>query len=214
MQLTITIIHIAGGILALLMGAVALTLRKGGARHRQTGLWYTAAMVVMALPGGILSYVLGKPFDVLSSLVALYMALTGWLAFAPPVKPTIYAMQGGAMLCLCGYLAVEVYGQQTGVRSTDAPPGAGYVFAGILALALLGDTRLHRPCTRRQITRRHLWRMNFGLFMACASFFGARPHLFPEWMQTYGILLLLSVAPLGVMAYWQVRLRNRRSQTV
>jgi len=41
---------------------------------------------------------------------------------------------------------------------------------------------------------RHLWRMCFALFIASASVFLARPHLFPAIFRKSGLLVLLTVA--------------------
>jgi len=207
------IIHIGGGIVALCAGAFAIAVRKGSRPHKRAGYVFVGGMLIMAVPGGVVSFLVDKPFDVMSTWLACYMVLSGWLAFRS-VKKTVaislMALGGG---CFIGYLLVELYALFTNVRSTDAPPGAGYVFATILGLALFGDYR-HRTTDRstRQKTIRHLWRMCFGLFIASGSFFGARPHLFPDWMQTYGVLLLLSLAPVLVMAYWRFKLRARSAR--
>jgi len=211
-----TVIHVAGGCVALLAGAIAILLKKGSKNHRQSGFWFVCAMLVMALPGGVVSYLAGRPLDVMSSVLAVYMVVTGWLAFRQVPGWGYIAMLCGAALCIAGYLSVELYDLVAGVRATDAPAGAGYLFATIIAFALWGDIRRLRQgdsttqtqfLSKRKLTIRHLWRLNFGLFMATGSFFGARPQLFPDWMQAYGLLILLSVAPLLVMAYWRFKLR-------
>ena len=205
----LTAIHIAGGAVGLGLGAVAIAAKKGSLLHKKAGWIFTAGMVVMAIPGGWLAYDVGKPFDVMSSLVALYMVLTGWRTFVQTPQREATAAIAVASLCIAGYLAVELYAIFFNVRATDAPPGAGYVFATILVLSLLGDFRFKQGAyQRRKLVVRHLWRMNFGLFMATASFFGARPHLFPDWMQSYGILALLTFIPLIVMAYWRFKFRS------
>ena len=207
----ITLVHVAGGGLALLAGALAVALRKGSRAHGQAGSVFALAMVAMALPGGVLAVMSGKPFDVLSSAMSLYLVLSGWVAFQGLTTARIVWMLTGAACCLIGYLAVEGYALATGIRATDAPVGVGYVFAGLMLVAACGDVRYARGgYRRRQLMLRHLWRMNFGLFIATASFFGARPHLFPEWMQTSGILVLLSLAPLAIIAFWRIRLRARQ----
>ncbi len=199
--------HIGGGAVGLLMGAVAISTLKGAALHKQTGYVFVSAMLVMALFGSVLSVLEGKPFDVLSSCLTCYMVLTGALAFRSLRLPIIVGLMCFGSGCLLGYISIEVYGLISGVRSTDAPKGAGYVFAIVLALALHGDFRVARPSVSNINKRiRHLWRMNFGLLLATVSFFGARPHLFPEWMQTSGLLLALAFSPVFVMAYWRLKL--------
>ena len=54
---------------------------------------------------------------------------------------------------------------------------------------------------------RHLWRMSFALFIASASLFLARPHLFPNILRTTYVITLLGVAPLLLMIFWIIRVR-------
>ncbi|MGI9325516.1 MAG: hypothetical protein ACR2PZ_09880 [Pseudomonadales bacterium] len=203
-----TYIHVGAATLALVAGAVALCARKGAKAHKQSGYVFVASMIVMAIPAGLVSYTTGKPFDVLSSILTCYMVLTGLLAFRMSAKRASIALMSLAGLCISGYVAVEIGTIVTDVRDTDAPVGAGYVFATILGLALWGDFRgLSQSLSPQQVRIRHLWRMSFGLFMATGNLFGVRPHLFPDWMQDSGVLVLLAIAPLLVMVYWRFRLR-------
>ena len=201
------IVHIGGGAIGLASATLALFLRKGSKLHKQAGQVFVIAMVSMAIPGGFMAYMAGKPFDVLSSLMTCYMVLTGFTAFKSPARYIPIGLMFVAGVCLTAYLSVELYAVFTNIRATDAPPGAGYVFATILALALLGDyNRFRQPYRPDQIKMRHVWRMNFGLLVATVSFFGARPHLFPVWMQTSGLLVLLAFAPILVLVYWRIKL--------
>ena len=203
------IAHIAGGGLALVAGLIALILRKGSSGHRWVGCGFVIAMLVMAVFGGLLAWFEGKPFDLLSSLLVCYLVLSAAGAYRPHNRTTVNALLGLGVLILVGYLGVELYAVQTGVRATEAPGGAGYVFAVIVVLALFGDRRAAGGVkSAPQNMQRHQWRMNFALLMATVSFFGARPHLFPAWMQDSGMLLALSFAPLLVMTYWMVKLRR------
>ena len=191
----ITLVHVAGGGLALLAGALAVALRKGSRAHGQAGSVFALAMVAMALPGGVLAVMSGKPFDVLSSAMSLYLVLSGWVAFQGLTTARIVWMLTGAACCLIGYLAVEGYALATGIRATDAPVGVGYVFAGLMLVAACGDVRYARGgYRRRQLMLRHLWRMNFGLFIqACPG--GAKygylcfrlPFLTYYWSKRFGM---------------------------
>ena len=206
------LIHIIAAAIALLAGTTAICASKGGALHRRAGLWFVWGMVIMAVPAAGLSLSIGKPFDFMSSLLSVYLVLSGWLTFTTSNGQTRLMLMGLGGLCFAGYLGVELYAILTGVRATDAPTGAGYIFATVLACALWGDARQqHQGSSKRRQVIRHLWRMNFGLLIATASFFGARPHLFPDWMQTSGLLLGLTVAPLLVMGYWRFRLCKGRT---
>lgn len=201
-------VHVAAAGIALLAGFAALVARKGSAVHKKAGRLFVVTMIVMAVPAVGLAYEAGKPFDALSGLITIYMVLSSMLTFRSITKRASIALTLLALVCVSGYLTVEVGALFTGVRATDAPPGAGYIFATVLGLAVWGDfRRLSNPLPHGRLVIRHLWRMNFALLLATLSFFGARPHLFPEWMQSSGALIFLSFAPLMVMAYWRIKLR-------
>ena len=211
----LVLVHIAGGLVGILAGTAAASFKKGTALHKYAGYLFILAMTVMAVPAGWISYLDGKPFDVLSSVFTLYMILTGLLTFRASTGFASVALMSLATLCIAGYLWLELATQVTGHRATDAPVGAGYVFATILVLALWGDvTNRRRVLSKQKLTNqkllvRHLWRMNTGFFMATFNLFGVRPHLFPEWMQSSGLLTLLALSPLLLMAYWAWRVRIR-----
>ena len=203
-------VHIAAAGIALLAGFAALVAKKGSLVHKKAGRIFVFTMIIMAVPAAGLAHEAGKPFDALAGLVAIYMVLTSMLTFRSISRNASIAITLLAIACFAGYLAVELGALVTGIRAPDAPPGAGYIFASVLGLAVWGDfRRLRKTLPRRQSVIRHLWRMNFALLLATVSFFGARPHLFPEWMQSSGALILLSFAPLLVMAYWRVKFRAK-----
>src|SRR5918993_608795 len=52
-------IHIAAGGLAIILGAVALSVKKGGTIHRRSGLLFVYAMLVMGVSASILSLLKG-----------------------------------------------------------------------------------------------------------------------------------------------------------
>jgi hypothetical protein len=49
--------------------------------------------------------------------------------------------------------------------------------------------------------------MCFAWFIASASIFLARPHLFPVFFRKSGLLILFTVLPLVLMFFWLVRVR-------
>ena len=65
-------IHIAAGGLAIVLGAVALSVKKGGNIHRRSGLLFVYAMVVM----GTTAVFLGNEFGGLMTLYFVITALT------------------------------------------------------------------------------------------------------------------------------------------
>ena len=146
----ITYVHVAAASLGLLTGAVALAARKGRHLHIRAGRVFAVTMAIMAITGGVMSGLAGKPFDALSGLMTCYMLATAFLAFRPEQPGAASALPVLGAACLTGYLAVEVIGLTAGIRTTDAPVGVGFVFATVLGIALWGDLRLRRGVLQRK----------------------------------------------------------------
>jgi uncharacterized membrane protein len=72
-------IHVAAGGLAIVLGAVALLVKKGGTIHRRSGLLFVYAMLVMAITASILGNLLG-------GLMTVYFVATA-LTTVRPVSP-------------------------------------------------------------------------------------------------------------------------------
>ena len=91
----------------------------------------------------------------------------------------------------------------------DYPPGPYFFMGSVAALATLGDIRMmvRHGISGTQRIARHLWRMCFALFIASASIFLARQHLFPAFMRKTGMLMVLSFLPLVLLIYWLIRVR-------
>ena len=68
---------------------------------------------------------------------------------------------------------------------------------------------LRRGVTGAQRIARHLWRLCFALFIAAGSFFLGQPQVFPVSLRGSPLLILVSVAPLGFLLFWLVRVRLR-----
>ncbi len=202
-------IHVAGAAAGLLSGASALSLKKGSPRHRKAGRIYLVSMLIMAASAVILALAADKLLDALSGLLVCYLVLTSWLTFQPRNPGVSAALIALGVATLTGYLWVEWEASQSGIRRPDIPEGVGFVFAGILLLALTGDALTLRKTAmkRARLIVRHLWRMCFALFMASVSFFLSRAHLFPEIMSDSGLLYVLALAPLACMFYWQIHTR-------
>ncbi len=63
-------LHIVSGMAALLAGAAALCLRKGGALHRRAGDGFVVAMIVMATSAAVLGVV--RPDQTVNVLIAVF----------------------------------------------------------------------------------------------------------------------------------------------
>lgn len=203
-------IHIVFSSLALLAGALALVLRKGGLGHRSSGKVFVGAMLTMGGTSAWLAAVDGVWLDVMSGLLVCYLGVSSWLTMRP--RNQRYAV--GIMLMgvglVAGYLLVAWVTLQSGERRPGVPSQAGLFFATIVGLAVISDCRLlmGRALTVRQRLARHLWRMCFALFMATGSVFFSRAHLFPASVQESGVLVLLGVAPILCMVFWLLWIRR------
>lgn len=203
-------IHIAAGGLALVLGAVALLVRKGGTLHRRSGLLFVAAMVVMGLTAGLL----GNPFG---GLLAVYFVVTA-LSTVRPAAPWTRGVDvagvvfAGAFAIVTILAGVEAF--QTPGRSRNGVPFAMFFFlATVTALAAVGDVRVLRSGMLRGGPRlaRHLWRMCFALFIAAGSFFSIRERvarILPDPFTTGPMRLLPILLVFGAMFYWLWRVRR------
>lgn len=221
-------IHIAAGGLAIVLGAVALIVKKGGTIHRRSGMLFVYAMLVMGFSASILS-LRNSPADgnLAISLMTAYFVGTA-LTTVRPVSPWTRRINAAALTVVVGLALVSIVG---GVKAFNSPllsPGGvpnrttgvvSFVLATVMILAAAGDVRILRSGMPRGGPRlaRHLWRMCFALFIATGSFFSIRervakilPEPFPSGpMRALPILLLF-----GAMFYWLWRVRSRRALPV
>lgn len=202
-------VHAGGAAIGLVAGAAALAFKKGAKWHRSAGRVFLISMLVMAVSAMPLAYMANKTMDILSGMLVCYLVLTSWWTLRQKhIRMEIGLLVLGGFT-LAGYLWVEWEAARTGIRRPDVPAGAGYVFATILALALIGDgwRMLQRDAARNRQIIRHLWRMCFALFIATVSFFLSRAHLFPGGVRESGVLYLFALAPVLMMAFWWGRTR-------
>jgi uncharacterized membrane protein len=205
-------IHIAAGGLALVLGAVALSVKKGGTIHRRGGLLFVYAMLIMGISAAFLGNVGG-------GLMAVYFVITA-LTTVRPVSPWTRGINMAALMLVAGLALLDILG---GVKAFNSPKGTlgGVPFAMffflaiIMILAAIGDVRVMRFGMPRGGPRlaRHLWRMCFALFIAAGSFFSIRERvakILPEPLTTAPIRMLPILLIFGAMFYWLWRVRRRR----
>jgi len=101
---------------------------------------------------------------------------------------------------------LEAASSPTGLKH-DYPAGPYFFLGAVAVIATVGDLRmlLRKGISGTPRVARHLWRMCFALFIASASIFLARQHLFPDLLRKTGVLFLLSFLPLLLMIFWLVR---------
>ncbi|HEY0781757.1 MAG TPA: DUF2306 domain-containing protein [Thermoanaerobaculia bacterium] len=214
-------IHIAAGGLAILLGAFALVVKKGGTLHRRGGMLFVYAMLVMGFTASILGFLKSHTDgNVFAGLMTVYFVGTA-LTAVRPVSPWTRGINGAALTVAAGLAVVDIL---AGVKAYNSPSGflngapfAMYFFlATVLGLAAAGDVRILRfgvPSGRPRLAR-HLWRMCFALFIAAGSFFSIRERvakILPEPFTTAPMRALPILLLFGAMFYWLWRLRSRRA---
>jgi hypothetical protein len=210
MRLPLLILHITGGAVGVLSGYVTIFLRKGSRRHALAGMVFVISMLTMSACGTWLAIMKHEPGNVSGGSLTFYMVLTAWLTARRRERGTS-VLDYGALFLVFGIAAALL---TFGMEAALSPAGLkdeipDFIFGGIALLAAIGDIRLLARGGISGTARlsRHLWRMCFGLFVAAASIFLARPHLFPAFMQKTGMLAILSFMPLVLLIFWMIRVR-------
>jgi uncharacterized membrane protein len=218
-------IHIAAGGLAIILGAVALSVKKGGNIHRRSGLLFVYAMLVMGVSASILSILEGRDLgNAFAGVLTAYFVGTA-LTTVRPVSPSTRLINAVALTvaavlavgCVFGGIRmISLPGHDSGGVPFRTAGTMSLIIAAVLAMAAAGDVRVMRLGMPRGAPRlsRHLWRMCFALFIAAGSFFSLEervakilPGPFTSGpMRALPILLLFAA-----MFYWLWRLRGRRA---
>jgi len=215
----ILLLHIVSGTLGMLSGFVAVFLRKGSRRHSLAGDVFVITMLSMSASGAYMAVMKSQPGNVLGGTLTSYLVATAWMT-ARRRKEETGIFDWGALLVVFAVAAVEVtYGleaarSQTGLKY-GYPPGPYFFLGSVAVLATVGDVHMlvRGGISGTQRLARHLWRMCFSWFIAAASIFLARQHIFPAVLRKTGVLFLLSFLPLMSMIFWLVRVRFKERGT-
>jgi uncharacterized membrane protein len=217
-------IHVAAGGFAIVLGAIALSVKKGGTIHRRSGLLFVYAMLVMAVSASILSVLNGRADgNVLAGVLTVYFVGTA-LTTVRPISPWTRRINVGALAVAVVLAAGCVF---NGARMINLPgrdlngvpnqtAGMMSLIVGVLlVMAAAGDVRIMRFGMPRGGPRlsRHLWRMCFALFIAAGSFFSLEERvakILPQAFATGPMRALPIVLLFATMFYWLWRLRGRR----
>jgi uncharacterized membrane protein len=211
------IVHILGGSVALLAGAGALIVRKGGALHGQVGTLFLGSMLVLAGSGAVMAALAVERGTMIIGILTCYLVITSWatarrrerrrgafdwLAFAV------------ALGCALAMLSFGMIGVNSAEGKFDSLPGAvHFPFAALAALAAALDLnfmlRRDDPGVRR--IARHLWRMCAALLIAAFSFFLGQQKVMPVAVRGSPFLFLPPLATFAAMLFWLLRLRFGKS---
>ncbi|HEX5716620.1 MAG TPA: hypothetical protein VF179_10705 [Thermoanaerobaculia bacterium] len=227
MQLLLPI-HIAAGGLAIVLGAVALIVKKGGTIHRRSGLLFVYAMLAMGFSASILA-LRNSPTDgnLAAGLMTAYFVGTA-LTTVRPVSPWTRRIDAAALTVIVVLALGYIVGGVKAFNSPGLTPGGvpfrtvgvmSFVLATFMTLSAAGDVRILRFGMPRGGPRlaRHLWRMCFALFIAAGSFFSIRERvarILPEPFTSGPMRALPILLLFGAMFYWLWRVRARRTLPV
>jgi hypothetical protein len=215
------VFHISGGIVGVLSGFAAVSVKKGSRWHAKIGNVFFVSMLCMSGAGVILALKKSQPSNVFGGMLTFYLVATAWVtarrkdggAGAPSLISMLVALAASVAIATFG---VEALSSADGTKA-GVPAGMYFFLATIAALAMVGDARVlfRRGIFGTQRIARHLWRMCFALFIASGSVLTARAHLFPAFMRKSGMLIGLTIAPLIILIFWliRLRLRERRAKT-
>jgi len=207
----ILLLHISGGGVGLLSGAVALSFPKGSRPHGVAGNVFFVSMLTASAAGAYLGSRNSEMDNVFGGVLTFYLVATAWVTARRRDGETGIFDWLGLVVALAIAAVAVIYGIEAAHSPTGTKggsPASGYVLPGAVALlAAIGDARILLCGGLRGAQRiaRHLWRMCFALFVASASIFLARPQLFPTLLIKTHVLFLLGVLPLALMVFWLAR---------
>ena len=216
-------VHFAAGLVAIVTGTIALAAAKGSRLHKQIGLVFTWAMIVLGLTAAGIGTYEKIPGQVFGGLLAAYLVFTAMTTVKP--LPGIGQRVNVALMVLAfGYGVVSLYGGMVEwldptVKVVGRPRVVPPLIIGtVILLAAFGDLRAIREGGLQGARRlaRHLWRMCFALFVATGSFFLGQMKFIPEPVRILPLILVLAFAPIPFLLYWmwRVRVRGRLSGIV
>jgi hypothetical protein len=209
LHLALLTTHIGAGIAAILLGAAAVVVRKGGSTHAWAGTAFFVAMLVLGLSASVLEpFRTPKPGSPFVGVFVCYFVLTSWVA-ARRRDGTAGWFEKCAAVVALGTGALIVSAGLGGSTPTPGSRAPVFFLGGLCLLAGLLDLRvvLRKRLTAGERIRRHLWRMCFAFFIATGSFFLGQQKVMPVAVRGSPILFVLAFAPFVVMAFWLVRLR-------
>jgi uncharacterized membrane protein len=211
-------LHMGGGTVGIVTGAVALASRKGERLHRVFGKVFLVAMLINAVAATCLASVLvargvaAQWSNVFGGAATFYLVTTAW-ATVRRQPGTVGRFEMVALMVALGLAALSLSGllklANGGKPDNDVPVAAPIIFAAVAVMAAGLDLRviLRGGVSGVQRLARHLWRMCAGLFIACGSFFIGQQQVMPKFVQGSPFLIALGVAPIFLMIFWLFRVR-------
>jgi hypothetical protein len=212
------LVHIAGGLIAVLAGSIALVVRKGSRLHRRTGDVFVIAMLFMASGGAYIALRKSQPFNVFAGTLTFYLVATAALVVMRKPKQNGRLELLFMLIALTAGITAFVFA----ARAHEKGSVMGYsTFAVIALLCAAGDIRMLIRGGLAGVQRlvRHLWRMGFALFVAAGSFFlgtagdpvlrktGLRATIFTREIRATHLPQLPVIIIVVLTIFWLIRVR-------
>lgn len=206
-------VHITAGMMGMVSGAAAMTLRKGSPRHALAGKVFVASMLTMAATAVYLAVLKHQDSNVGGGILTIYLVTTAWLTARRRDGETS-KLDWVVMLVP---FAIGMITWMNGIKMVRGGSKEGTLYVSMaffmgtmLLMAGIGDLRmlLRGGVFGRQRVVRHLWRMCLGFFIATGSFFlGQGSKIFPSVFHDSPLLFIPAFLPLLLMIFWLVRVR-------
>ena len=208
-----TLFHVAAGSAALIAGAAALWVRKGGRLHARAGTIFFAAMLAMAGTGAAIAAAGSERSTAVIGIFTCYLVATAWMTARRRDGVAGRFERAGLAVALVCAVAMLGFGLLASASATgrfdSLPAAAHYPFAVLAALAAGLDLNfiLRGRLARPQRIARHLWRMCAALAIAAFSFFLGQQDEFPAAWRGLAFWFVPPFAVLAAMVFWLVRVR-------
>jgi uncharacterized membrane protein len=211
------LVHVAGGSVALLSGAAALSMRKGGPLHAGAGTVFFASMLVLAGTGAWIAALRPERGTMVIGLFTAYLVVTSWVTArhrdgrAGRFELFAFLFASACAIALAAFGLIGAAGPNG--RFDSLPAAIHFPFAAVAALAAGLDLNflLRRDLIGTQRVARHVWRMCAALLIAAFSFFLGQQDQFPRALRGSPIWYLPPLAVLAAMVFWLLRVRFSRA---
>ncbi|MCM0612056.1 hypothetical protein KFJ24_06145 [Marinobacter sediminum] len=200
-------IHTPTGTLALVTAVVAMFARKGSARHRKAGSWFTVSMMVMLVSGIAAAYLKETIIDMMLGAFVMYTVFTAWLAVHHKKNET-GLLEVIALIWVVGF-AITAFSISISWRGLEAPL-AYLIWGGLAILCAFGDIRnlYLSGLSGTQRIIRHVWRIGFSLVWAALAFTDKIVKMLGanlKTMQEEQLLLIVAIPTMAILItilYW------------
>jgi hypothetical protein len=204
-------IHTPAGTVVLVTAVVAMFVKKGSARHKKAGSWFTVSMMVMLVSGIAAAYLKNSIDDMMLGVIVMYTVFTAWLTVHHK-KNEPGLMEIAALIWVIGF-AVTAFSISMGWREVQAPI-AYVMWGGLAILFALGDIRnlYHSGLSGTQRIIRHVWRIGFSLVWAALAFTDKIVKMMGaniKSMQGEQLLLIMGIPTMLILIttlYWVTRI--------